>query len=199
MLLPACDDILSDLYDDPIDETSAYGFIQPSTASIPGLIYINATDYQTWTYINLDDRSIDSLNVNDPAPAKWDFAVHRYDTKTNGAKVIATPLTDINLARTWVNVDNLPEVADLWTTDKIVVDMSHMMDGYLTYIDSYYNPELSSWLDVDTSVMPPTYTASGKVYILILPEGSRAALKLEGYTSPEGIKGYMSIQYIYPL
>lgn len=198
MLLPSCNDVLGGLYDEP-ETTSEYGFVEICTDTEPGLIYINATDYMTWTYIDFADRRIDSLSVEDPAPAKWDFAVHRYDTKTNDGRVIGTSLTDINQARTWKNTDNDPGVADIWTTDKIVTDMSTMMDGYLSYADSYYNPELSEWLDVDTSSMPPTYTLSDKVYILLLDNGEKAALKLVDFMNSASVKGYMSIQYIYPL
>ena len=198
MLLPSCNDVLGDLYDEPL-ETSEYGFVEPCTSTAPGVIYVNATDYTTWTYIDFQTQSIDSLAVTDAPPAKWDIAIHRYDTKTNNAKVVGTPLTDINQARGWKNVDNLPEVADVWTTDVIVTDMSTMMDGYLTYIDSYYNPELSKWLDVDTNTMPPIYTLSDKVYVIYLENGERAAVKLTDYMDSAGIKGYMTIQYIYPL
>lgn len=198
VLLPSCNDVLGDLYDEPVS-TSEYGFIETCTSSKPGLIYINATDYTVWTYINFASKQIDSLSVTDPAPTKWDIAIHRYDAKTNNAKVVGTPLTDINQARTWENTDHLPEVADVWTTDKIVTDMSTMMDGYLSYADSYYNPELSKWLNVDTSTMPPIYTPSDKVYIIYLEDGKRAAVKLKDYMNSAGIKGYMSIQYIYPL
>lgn len=198
MLLPSCNDVLGDLYDEPTS-TAEYGFVEPCTATKAGLIYINATDYMVWTYIDFASQSIDSLSVTDPAPANWDFAVHRYDTKTNGAKVVGTDLTDINEARGWENTRHLPEVADVWTTDKIVIDMSTMMDGYLSYADSYYNPELSKWLDVDTSTMPPIYTPSGKVYIIYLESGERAAVKLKNYMDGAGVKGYMSIEYIYPL
>lgn len=198
MLLPSCNDLLGDLYDEPV-ATSEYGFVEVCTNTSPGLIYLDATDYTVWTYIDFEDRRIDSLSTDDPAPAKWDIAVHRYDAKTNDAKVVGTSLRDINQARGWMNTQHLPEVSDIWTTDKIVTDMSTMMDGYLSYADSFYNPELSKWLNVDTSTMPPVYTLSDKVYIIYLNNGERAAVKLKDYMNSAGIKGYMSIQYIYPL
>lgn len=198
LLLPSCNDVLGDLYDETTSMPE-YGFVEACTATEPGMIYINATDYETWTYINFESRTIDSLAVTDTAPAKWDIAVHRYDTKTNDAKVVGTSLSDIDRARDWENTHHLPEVADIWTTDKIVTDMSTMMDGFLSYADSYYNPELSSWLTVDTGSMPPVYTPSDKVYVIYLKNGERAAVRLKGYMNNAGVKGYMSIQYIYPL
>lgn len=198
MVLSSCDDAMGRFYDEPVT-TSEFGFVELCTDSKPGLIYINATEYTVWNYIDFPNHKIDSLSVTDPEPSHWDFAVHRYDTKTNNAKVIETSLTDINSAREWKNTDNNPGVSDIWTTDKIVTDMSTMMDGYLSYVDSYYNPELSTWLNVDTSTMPPIYTLSNKVYILLLEDGSRAAVKLTDYMNAAGIKGYMTIQYIYPL
>lgn len=198
MLLPSCNDIMGGLYDEP-DQTSEYGFVEPCTETHSGLIYVNSSDYETWTYIDFENRIIDSLPVEEPAPAHWDIAIHRYDAKTDNARVIGTELTDINEARTWRDTGEEKGVADIWTTDKIVTDMSTMMEGYLGYVDSYYNPELSEWLDVDTSTMPPNYTLSGKVYIILLQDGKKAAVKLIDFMNQAGIKGYMTLQYIYPL
>jgi hypothetical protein len=74
-----------------------------------------------------------------------------------------------------------------------------MMDGYLTYTESDYNTELSKWLDVDTSNMPPTYTLSNKVYVVRLSDGTRAAVKLDNYMDAAGIKGVLTSRYIYPI
>lgn len=198
MLLPSCDDLLSDVYDDPAT-ASEYGFVEACSGSKPGVIYINATDYTTWTYIDFENQRIDSLSVSDDEPLTWDIAIHRYDAKTNGARVIGTSLTDIDQARGWADSDSEEGTVDIWTTKQIVTDMSTMMDGYLSYADSYYNPELSTWLDVDTSTMPPVYTMSNRVYIICLANGKHAAVKLDDYMDNAGVKGYMTIQYIYPL
>ena len=198
MLLPSCNDLLGDIYDEPV-ASSEYGFIETCSGSKPGMIYVDATDYEVWTYISFADRTIEPLPVDAPAPEKWDMAVHRYDTKTNGGVVFATSLSDISLAQGWRPSAGEKGVADIWTTDKIVTDMSTMMDGYLSYADSYYNPVLSEWLDVDTSTMPPVYTLSGKVYVIEMADGRKAAVKLSDFMNGAGVKGYMSIQYIYPL
>ena len=73
-----------------------------------------------------------------------------------------------------------------------------MMDGYLSYAESFYNAELSTWLDVDKSTMPPIYTLSGKIYIIALSDGNNIAVKLSDYMNADGVKGYMTIEYIYP-
>lgn len=91
-------------------------------------------------------------------------------------------------------------VADEWTTNKIAVDVSHMMEdnGYLIYAPSDFNPELSKWLNVDTSEMPPIYTPSNKVYLLRMKDDTMAAIRLVSYMNAAGIKGYMTFDYIYP-
>lgn len=198
MLLPSCNDVLGDIYDKPVDSPE-YGFIEPCTASAPGRIYVNASDYTVWNYITFEDRHIDSLSVYGPQPAKWDIAIHRYDAKTNNARVVETGLSDIVQALTWEKAPDDVEVADIWTTNQIVTDMSTMMDGYLSYAESYYNAELSKWLNVDTGTMPPVYTPSDRVYIIYLENGMRAAVRLADYMNSAGVKGYMSLQYIYPL
>lgn len=198
MLLSSCDGVFSDIYDDPVSN-SEYGFIEINASEKPGMIYINATDYTRWTYVNFRDMKIDTLYVTDPEPAKWDIAIHRYDVKTNHAAVAETPVSEISDIRAMEGLENLPRVEDIWTTDKIVIDMSTMMDGYISYAESYYNTELSKWLNVDTGTMPPVYTPSEKVYIIFLRDGKRAAVKLHDYMNSAGVKGFMSIQYVYPL
>ena len=61
------------------------------------------------------------------------------------------------------------------------------------------NAELSKWLDVDISIMPPIYTPSERVYIIRLKDGSCAAVKLVDFRNESLIKGFLTIEYIYPL
>lgn len=192
MSLSSCDGIFSDIYDNPQQtDVPEYGFIDPATQTVPGTIYIDATSYTDWVYIDFSTMTAETLPVEAPAPATWDIAVHRYDAKTNGATVSATASGDF----TTLTPAGTP-VADEWTTQTIVTDMSTMMDGYLSYAESSYNRELSGWLDVDKSTMPPIYTMSGKVYLVNLRDGRRVALRLDNYMDGSGIKGYLTIRYM---
>ena len=74
-----------------------------------------------------------------------------------------------------------------------------MMNGVILYAPSWYNPELSKWLNVDTSTMPPVYTMSGRVYVLKTQDGKAAALQLNNYMNDSKVKGFMTIDYIYPV
>lgn len=192
MSLSSCDGIFSDIYDNPQQtDVPEYGFIAPATQTLPGTIYIDATSYTDWVYIDFSTMTAETLPVEAPAPATWDIAVHRYDAKTNGATVSATASGDF----TTLTPAGTP-VADEWTTQTIVTDMSTMMDGYLSYAESSYNRELSGWLDVDKSTMPPIYTMSGKVYLVNLRDVRRVALRLDNYMDGSGIKGYLTIRYM---
>lgn len=192
MSLSSCDGIFSDIYDNPQQtDVPEYGFIAPATQTVPGTIYIDATSYTDWVYIDFSTMTAETLPVEAPAPATWDIAVHRYDAKTDGATVSATASGDF----TTLTPAGTP-VADEWTTQTIVTDMSTMMDGYLSYAESSYNRELSRWLDVDKSTMPPIYTMSGKVYLVNLRDGRRIALRLDNYMDGSGIKGYLTIRYM---
>lgn len=190
-LLSACNGILDGIYDEPDSGDPNIGFEQE------GQIYINATSYTDWVYISFANKTTVTLSYDEDAPEKWDIAVHRYDVKTNNAKVIETDYTSFNEAMTAV-IDKANLVGDEWTTSKIVIDMSTMMDGYLGYTESYYNSELSKWLNVDTNTMPPIYELSGKVYIVYLADGTRVGVKLINYMNDMLVKGYMTIQYVYP-
>lgn len=191
-LLSACNGILDGIYDEPDNvNNTGTGFENE------GEIFIDATSYTQWVYIDFSEQSTVTLGYDEDAPQNWDIAVHRYDVKTNGAKVVETNYSDFDQAIT-ATIDEADLVSDIWTTNQIVIDMSTMMDGYLGYTKSYYNPELSKWLNVDTSTMPPIYTPSGKVYIVYLPDGTRAGVKLLNFMNDMQVKGYMTIQYMYP-
>lgn len=197
--LIACNGLMSGIYDEPeAADTGDFGFLNPSSQGNPGIVYIDATSYTDWTYIDFANKKIETIDVEDDAPQMWDIAVHRYDVKTNGATVLETQYTEFDKARAIIGQSADAYVADVWTTEKIVIDMSTMMDGYLGYVASDYNAELSKWLDVDTSIMPPIYTPSDKVYLIRLKNGSLDAVKLADYMDSAGVKGFMTIQYIYP-
>jgi hypothetical protein len=197
MLLSSCKGLFDDIYDNVTnDVVSEYGFTKLSSDVEVGTIYVDASSYTKWIYLDFSEHRADSVSVFDEAPQNWDLAIHRYDAKTNGGVVAETDVEDFSLLPT-AKIGEY--VSDTFTTSKIVTDMSTMMDGYLSYVESDYNSLLSQWLNVDTSNMPPTYTLSNKIYILKLADGSKAALKLENYMNDAAVKGYMTIRYMYPV
>lgn len=194
-LLSSCNGILSDMYDsaEPTED-SDFGFSNVTTPGEPARLYIDATAYDKWTYIDFHTLKTTTLSVDEPAPQQWDIAVHRYDAKTNDGAVSETGATsfagDLSIIE--------PFAKDIFTTNQIACDMSTMMDGYITYTESDYNATLSRWLDVDTSTMPPIYTPSNKVYIVQLKDGSYVALRLVSFMDSSGVKGFLDIEYKYP-
>ena len=173
MLLPfsACDGILEGIYDSPAaSDSNELGFIRTDPSTHSGTIYIDATDYRRWTFIDFHTQKVDSVNVTDSEqkePEEWDIAVHRYDVKTNAGAVLETGFTGFSALR---NADAMPEgayVEDVWTTAKIAIDMSGMMDGNI-------------------------------VYMVKLKDGTYAAVRLTNYMNASGVKGFMTIDYIYP-
>ena len=198
--LPACNGIFEGIYDMPTSETgNEYGFILIDEETRTGRIHINATDYTEWHYVDLHDKQLTTTPVGDAAPETWDFAVHRYDTKTNGGTVLESQAGSFDALTVPESVSGEQWTADEWTTDRITVDMSQMMDGIILYAEDYWNPCLSRWLDVDTSTMPPIYTLSGKIYLLRLKDGTFAALRLANFMNDAAVKGYMTIDYLYPV
>lgn len=196
LLLPACNGILAGIYDEPAVETDSFGFQSPSSGATPGTIFIDATSYVIWNYLDFKSLTSTPLDVSADAPENWDIAIHRYDAKTNGATVAETPYSSFDEVIAHLGEINLTYEADIFSDEKIVTDMSTMMDGYLSYIPSYWNPTLSSWLDVDKSEMPPIYTLSNKIYIIKLKDASRVAVKLINFMDAAGFKGFMTIQYL---
>ncbi len=196
LALPSCDGIYDSLDDMPtgVDEGNSFS-------------YIDATEYTTWTYVSLADHSTITLEYDDTVniPDGWAFALHRYDCKTNGGGALETGFTSLEDLEASLGAGSysVPE-ASAFVPDvdgEIAIDMSRMMSGDIGYADSGINVELGKWLDLDTSVMPPIYTPSGRVYLLRMNDGTVAALLFTGFSNPfyYDAKGYISLDYIYPL
>ena len=198
--LPACNGIFEGIYDMPTSGTgNEYGFILIDEGTRMGRIYIDATDYTEWHYVDLHDKQVTTTHVGDATPETWDFAVHRYDTKTNNGTVCESQTGSFDALPAPKSVPEEQWTEDEWTTDRITIDMSQMMDGIILYAEDYWNPTLSRWLNVDTSTMPPIYTLSGKIYLLRLKDGTCVALRLANFMNDAAVKGYMTIDYLYPV
>ena len=203
LLLAGCNGIFGGIYDTPEPKAPAegekYGFIQVDEHAHTGRIYIDASDFTKWHYIDLHTKKVTTTVIDGSAPAGWDFAIHRYDAKTNGGEVAETDAADFGSLPKIASISKEFFIPDKFSTDRIIIDLSKMMSGIILYAKDYYNPCLSKWLNVDISVMPPIYTPSGKVYILSLPDGTYAALRLVDYMSDTAKKGFMTIDYKYPV
>ena len=79
MLLPfsACDGILEGIYDSPAaSDSNEFGFIRTDPSTHSGTIYIDATDYRRWTFIDFHTQKVDSVNVTDSdqkEPEEWEY------------------------------------------------------------------------------------------------------------------------------
>ena len=198
MLLPACNGILDGIYDEK-PEGDLTGFLKFNEETGRGTVYVDATSYTRWVYLDLHNRNYDTINVysEQPEPDQWDIAVHRYDAKTNGGAVLQTEMTEFDVL---VQSGKIPEgeyVQDVM--GKITIDMSNMMDGNIIYADSFINEELCLWLDVNTNSMPPIYTLSNKIYVVRLKDDTYAAVRLTNFIGESSGKGFLTIDYIYPL
>ncbi len=191
MMLASCDGLFGGLYDEPAKE-SVYGFIHCDSDGRGGTLRIDATSYTRWTYIDLRHQRVDTANVTQgqEEPLQWDFALHRYDVRTHGGAAAETPFGEVETASMSDGLDFVDDV-----DSQMVVDMSTMMEGYLGYTPARLNPVLSTWLDVDMSVMPPIYTLSNKVYLLRLANGTLVALQFTGYMDDAFTKGIVTIRY----
>jgi len=198
---PACNGLFDGIYDDPSEEDKEFGFIEIDKENKSGVIYIDALSYTKWTYIDFHSLTTDTLHIKEgmTEPAAWDIAVHRYDAKTNDGSVLETGFTELSALRASGKIPEGTYIEDVWTTKKIAIDMSGMMEGNIKYAESDYNAELSKWLFVDTSNMPPDYIPSNKVYVVKLKDNTVAAIRLRNFMNASGVKGYMTIEYIYPL
>lgn len=202
LLFPACNGLFEGIYDTPSEEERGeFGFVETDNENNSGAIYIDATSYTRWVYIDFHSQTTESVEIAEDGtcPESWDVAVHRYDAKTNGASVLETGYTGLSTLKAGGKMPEGVYMEDEWTEDKIITDMSGMMQGVFVYESSFYNAELSKWLYVDIGNMPPGYYPSNKVYVVKLKDNSTAAVRLRNFMNTSGAKGYMTIEYIYPL
>ena len=157
-----------------------------------------------WTYYNvhgtnyteLDSRKVDTQKE----PENWDIAIHHFDVKTNGGAVLETNYSNIDdLAAANVNFVDEQFTPDEWTDNQCITDFSGMMAYNIWYTSSMVNTVLTRWVTMDFTTPPPVYTASRKVYVLRMKDGTYAALRLVDYMSDHGTKGYLTIDVKYPL
>ena len=185
--------------------TGTYGFTAYDWSTHRGTVYVNCSDYYTWNYLDFHTLTWSTLTIDLSAddiladePSAWDIALHRWDTRTNGGKVIETDYTSLDDFEAAGTLPTGTWVEDTWY-EYVNVDMSGMMSGVIGYMSCYCNMELTKWMDVDTDNMPPTYTASGKVYCVEFSDGSYMACILSAYMNSKGTKGYLTIDYIFPI
>lgn len=157
-----------------------------------------------WTYYNvhgknyskLDERKVDTQRE----PEEWDLAIHHFDAKTNGGEVMETQYSSIDaLLQTAHDFNDDSFSKDEWVDNQCITDFSGMMAYNIWYMSSMVNKVLSRWVTMDFTTPPPVYTASGKVYILRMKDGTYAALRLVDYMSDRGTKGFLTIDVKYPL
>ena len=197
---PSCNGAFEDIYDEPSkDEVEGYGFKNVDLSKNTGTVYIDASSYTRWIYIDFHNRTIDSLEIKSgqEEPTNWDMAVHRYDSKLLDGGAMETEYTDID---EFVKSGNIP--IGTFTVDKesdITIDMSGMMDGHIETVKGMTNPVLAKWLDVNTNSMPPIYTLSNKVYLIKLKDGTLGAVKLRDFRNEKFDKGFLTIDYVYPI
>ncbi|MDO4462480.1 MAG: HmuY family protein [Bacteroidia bacterium] len=202
----SCDGMFEGIYDDPIEEQqSEFGF--KNTTNIPatesmlaysrGWLYVNTTDYLSWTYIDFDSHNIAKVGVYEEYNDDWDIAIHRYEVKTNNAKVWKTEYSDFD---DLLSLPSLPEgeyLADEWSEDRVAIDLSGILDFDVKFLPTYVS-NVIDWVDVIYPPYPPTYKSHDKIFLIELDNGKRIGIRLENYVNKNGVKAYLTLEYVYP-
>lgn len=135
-----------------------------------------------------------------PEPEHWDIAIHHFDIRTNHGAAFQTHFTSLSqlpesLAELEESIEWQPDVL---TTDRVWVDLSRSLSFDIGCQTIAISLPLSSMASMDVSNPPPIYQVSGKVSLLRMADDTVAALFLDNYINDRGIKGHLTISYIYP-
>ena len=188
------------------------------TEPVKDTMTVNASDYGTWTYIDLKTGQTETVRdfnawnyltdgaVVSTTPAQgseadikidWQIAIHRYDIRTNGGAAIATTETEFSKVTTFPTTGY---TEDATVTNTIITDMSGMMDSKIGYAATgKQNDVLNQWLKkTATGAMPPyVYEPTNLIYVVRCKDGSYAKLKFTDNTNAEGKSGYVTFSYEY--
>ena len=217
VLLPSCNGSFDWVYDKAPADEEQLPDDQPSIVgrSYRGTFVVNATSYTQWLYIDLDrvtnglTPGIDTVQIvkddagiwtsdESSASQDWCIGVHRYDVRTHDGSALMTDFMSIDELLAYGQLPEGTFTADVEDAQHITTDLSQMMSGYVGYETGHYNP-IITWVDVDTSNPPPVYTPHYNVYIVRTSDGKYAALQLKDYMNASNVKGYLTIEYLYPL
>lgn len=133
------------------------------------------------------------------APSEWSLAIHRNNVRTNGGAVLETSYTSMDqLPETSEAFHNKQFTEDEWSENEVWDSQEQMLLGSVPSQGIAINKVLSSWLSMEIPPMPPSFSLNNHVFILRLKDGTYAAIQLENYLSPKGVKCWMTINYKYP-
>lgn len=133
------------------------------------------------------------------APSEWTLAIHRNNVRTNGGAVLETSYTSMDqLPETSEAFHNKQFTEDEWSENEVWDSQEQMLLGSVPSQGIAINKVLSSWLSMEIPPMPPSFSLNNHVFILRLKDGTYAAIQLENYLSPKGVKCWMTINYKYP-
>lgn len=202
----SCDGMFEGIYDEPVEEQqSEFGFknttMIPATEDMPaysrGWLYVKTVEYTEWTYINFDSKTFVSAGVDEEYDGDWDIAIHRYEVKTNGGKVKKTEYSDFESLlgdkRNWEGEYR----EDVWTTDKVAIDLSGILNFDVKFLETYCSTVID-WVEVIYPPYPPTYKNHDKIFIIKLDNGKSIGIRLENYVNNNGVKAYLTLEYVYP-
>ena len=122
-----------------------------------------------------------------------------YFVRTNGGAVLETSYTSMDqLPETSEAFHNKQFTEDEWSENEVWDSQEQMLLGSVPSQGIAINKVLSSWLSMEIPPMPPSFSLNNHVFILRLKDGTYAAIQLENYLSPKGVKCWMTINYKYP-
>lgn len=140
--------------------------------------YINATSKTTWHYFSLSGNKVvgtgeqtEADNKTWAARTDWDFAVNRYEIRTNSGEATSVKATGgvytFGAAVTFASVNEVPANA-AFAADKAVT--SNGMGGAVTTVKSEASVIVFKKNDDGSMIMPPVYLQA-PVYIFRTADG----------------------------
>ncbi len=163
--------------------------------------YIDATSKTTWTYFSLSDGAVvgtgeenETDNAVWASRTDWDFAVCRYNIRTNSGKSTTTGAKGgvYISSETFETLTRLPD-GITFETDELVV--SQGMSGTTSVVESTATVILFLTNEDGSKVMPPVYLKA-PVYIFRTADGTKCyKVEFFQYQDENKVTGHVKFNF----
>ena len=160
-------------------------------------VTVDATSYDEWTYFSLSAGNV--VPVTNPATeTNWDLAFMRNHIRTNsgasgGGQGGAYDAGVVTLASI-TEASSTGYVVDVNNVEHTIMDFTQTPPAVI--VDVNASAVLETWGAFDTSVSPPTFNVSNKIFVVKSADGKYAKIHVKAYSNAVGT-GHVTFEYKY--
>ena len=160
-------------------------------------VTVDATSYDEWTYFSFSVGDV--VTVTDPATeTNWDLAFMRNHIRTNsgtsgGGQGGAYDAGVVGF-ETITEAPSTGYVVDVNNVEHTIMDFTQNPPVVIVEVNA--SAVLETWGAFDTSVSPPLFNVSDKIFVVKSANGKYAKIHVQAYSNADG-SGHVTFEYKY--